>query len=410
MNRGLVAGAVLCAALVSGGMLIQSGTWQEASASPGTPRLLEQVFGHIQRDFIDTVPMDIMYRRTAAGFVRELDDPYTALLSPDALGRVRENATGRYAGIGIEIDVRDGFVTVIAPIAESPADSAGIRPGDRILKVDATATVGLTLDEVQQTLRGPAGTSVSLVIERAEVERPTLTLRRRQIAYHPVQRRLVAQNGIGYVELATFSESAAIELRRAVDSLRAAGARSLILDLRGNPGGLLEQGVAVADLFLGEGVTLASTRGRTPEANQEFTDQARERWPEMPVVVLVDSGTASAAEIVAGAVQDHGRAVLVGSPTYGKGSAQNVFPVAGGLGLKLTTARWFTPEGRSIERDSSGAGGISPDVAVGQETSGIAPAAPIMDAVVARALRLLEGITTPDELRARVKSEGRGNR
>lgn len=403
MNRGLVAGAVLCAALVSGGMLIQSGTWQEASASPGTPRLLEQVFGHIQRDFIDSVPIDVMYRRTAAGFVRELDDPYTALLSPDALGRVRENAAGRYAGIGIEIDVRDGFVTVIAPIAESPADSAGIRPGDRILKVDTTATVGLTLDEVQQALRGPAGTSVSLVIERAEVEIPTLTLRRRQIAYHPVQRRLVAQNGIGYVELATFSESAAIELRRAVDSLRAAGARSLILDLRGNPGGLLEQGVAVADLFLGEGVTLASTRGRTPEANQEFTDQGRERWPEMPVVVLVDSGTASAAEIVAGAVQDHGRAVLVGSPTYGKGSAQNVFPVTGGLGLKLTTARWFTPEGRSIERDSSGAGGISPDVPVVQETSGIAPAAPIVDPVIARALRLLEGVTTPDELRARVK-------
>lgn len=403
MNRGLVAGAVLCAALVSGGMLIQSGTWQEASASPGTPRLLEQVFGHIQRDFIDTVPMDVMYRRAATGFVRELDDPYTALLSPDALGRMREDATGRYAGIGIEIDVRDGFVTVIAPIAGSPADSAGIRPGDRILKVDTTATVGLSLDEVQQALRGPAGTSVSLIIERAEVEIPTLTLRRRQIAYHPVQRRLVAQNGIGYVELATFSESAAIELRRAVDSLRAAGARSLILDLRGNPGGLLEQGVAVADLFLGEGVTLASTRGRTPEANQEFTDQARERWPAMPLVVLVDSGTASAAEIVAGAVQDHGRAVLVGAPTYGKGSAQNVFPVTGGLGLKLTTARWFTPKGRSIERDSSGAGGISPDVPVVPETSGIAPATPIVDPVVARALRLLEGVSTPDELRARAK-------
>ena len=399
MNRGLVAGAVLGAALVSGGMLIQSGSWQEASAAPGTPRLLEQVFAHIQRDYIDTVPLATMYQFAAEGFVRELEDPYSALLEPDGIQRVRENASGRYAGIGIEVDLRDGFVTIIAPISGSPADSAGLMPGDRIMKVDTLTTTGLSLDDVQRALRGAPGTSVTLAIGRGDAELPPVTLRRRQIAYHPVQRRMVAVGGIGYVELATFSEAAALELRRAVDSLRAAGARRLILDLRGNPGGLLDQGVSVADLFLGTGAVVASTRGRTPDASQEFTDGSAEHWGDMPLVVLVDSGTASAAEIVAGALQDHERAVLVGSPTYGKGSAQNLFPVAGGRALKLTTARWFTPDGRSIERDSAGTGGIAPDVVVRPDSVGAAPA---VDAVVTRALRLLEGVASMRELRERV--------
>ena len=402
MNRGLVAGVVLSAALVTGGMLIQSGSWQEAAAAPGTPRLLEQVFAHIQRDYIDTVPVSLMYELASEGLVAELEDPYTALLEADEAQRLRENTRGRYPGIGIEVDIRDDFVTIIAPISGSPADSAGLRPGDRILRIDSVSTVGMTLDEVMRALRGPAGSTVSLVIERADDELPAFTIRRRQIAYHPVQRATLAVGGVAYVELATFSESAAAEVRRAVDSLRNAGARSLVLDLRGNPGGLLEEGIAVADLFLDAGKVIASTRGRTADANQEFTDGSASRWAGMPMVILVDSGSASAAEIVAGALQDNDRALILGLPTYGKGSAQNVFPLAGNRALKLTTARWFTPDGRTIERDSAGTGGITPDVTVraGEVTGDLGAG---MDPVLARALRLLDGVSSPDQLRSRVR-------
>lgn len=393
MSRALIAGAILGAGVVSGGLLMQSGVWREARAATGSARLLEQVMARVSRDYIDSVSMDELYRRAASGLVRETDDPYSVLLTPERYRRLRETTSGRYAGVGVEIDIREGFVTVIAPLAGTPADSAGILPGDRIVTIDGTPTRGLTMEEVQQALRGPSGTKVRLALERGD-EHPTLTLIRREIIYHPVRRARVA-NGVAYVDVATFSESAASQLRRAIDSLRAAGARSLILDLRANPGGLLEQGLAVADLFLNPGQTIASTRGRTPDTNHDFEDEATQRWPDMPIVALVDSGSASAAEIVAGALQDNRRGVLVGSVTYGKGSAQSILPVLGGYALKLTTARWFTPNGRSIERDSL-KGGITPDVIVKTaETDAVDP-------VISRAFQLLDGVGTPDALRARV--------
>jgi carboxyl-terminal processing protease len=404
MNRGLIAGAILSAGLISGGLLIQSGRWREADAATGSARLFDQVMARVSQDFIDTLSTDEMYRRAASGFVKEIDDPYSVLLTPDRYRRLREAASGRYAGVGIELDMRDGFVTVIAPLAGTPADSAGIRPGDRIAAVDGKPMAGLTMEEVQQALRGPSGTKVRLTLERG-AEKPTLMLTRRTITFHPVQRAEVV-NGVGVVALAIFSERAAIELRRAIDSLRTQGARSLILDLRENPGGLLEQGIAVADLFLNMGQTIVSTRGRTPDTDHEFDDDAPQLWPGMPIVALVDSGTASAAEIVAGALQDNNRAVVIGSRTYGKGSAQSIFPVAGGRALKLTTARWFTPDGKTIERDST-TGGIEPDVVLSSDNRAQTntPAVfriPAIDPVVQRALVLLDGVKTPEELRARV--------
>ena len=404
MNRAVVAGAVLGAGVVSGGMLIQSGAWREAGAATGSARLLDQVMARISQDYVDSVSTDEMYRRAASGFVKEIDDPYSTLLTPDRYRRLRETTTGRYAGVGIELDMRDGFVTVIAPLAGTPADSAGIKPGDRIATVDGKSIMGMSMEDVQQALRGATGTKVRLTVERG-TDKPSFTLTRRIIVYHPVQRADLV-NGIGLVELATFSERAASELRRTIDSLRARGARSLILDLRENPGGLLEQGIAVADLFLNQGETIASTRGRTPDADHEFEDVAPQLWPGMPIVALVDSGTASAAEIVAGALQDNKRAVLVGSRTYGKGSAQSIFPVTGGRALKLTTARWFTPDGKTIQRDST-SGGIAPDVVMNRVQTAKAnePVAfriPALDPVVQRALDLLQGVLTPEELNARV--------
>lgn len=406
MSRALIAGAVLGAGLVTGGMLIQSGAWREADASPGTPRLLDQVMARIANDYIDTLSVEQLHQKAAFGMVKELEDPYSALLSPERAARLRENTTGRYAGIGVELDLRDGYVTVIAPIAKTPADSAGIRPGDRIIAVDRKSTIGLTMEEVQQAMRGPAGSTIELSIERGEDDHASVTLQRRLITYHPVQHSQLLAPEVGYIALATFSEQAAAEVRHAVDSLRRAGARSLVLDLRENPGGLLEQGIAVAELFLDASRPIARTLGRTPEDNHEFTDRSPQSWPAMPIVALVDSGTASAAEIVAGALQDNDRAVIMGSPSYGKGSAQGIFTVAGGNALKLTTARWFTPAGRTIERDST-AGGITPDVIVRQPdvaSDSIVgrPSPPLAsDPVVARAVELLRGAQSPADLRAR---------
>ena len=363
MSRALIAGAILGAGVVSGGMYIQGGPGAHAPGDPGSSRLFEQVVAHVRSTYIDTVPVHDLYTRAAIGMVREIDDPYSVVLSEESLRRLRESATGEYPGIGVELDLRDGFVTVIAPIAGTPADSAGILPGDRIVEVDGKSTIGLPIDEVQRAMRGTSGSQLRLGVLRGEAETKSFVLRRTRIRYHPVQRAMVLEGGVGYVELATFSDSAAAELRRAVDSLRAAGAGSLILDLRANPGGLLEQGIAVADLFLDAGKVIASTRGRTAETDQDFTDAQPQLWPAMPMAVLVDSGSASASEIVAGALQDHDRAEIVGSRSYGKGSAQSLFPLAGDRALKLTTARWFTPDGRSIERDST-SGGITPDVEV----------------------------------------------
>jgi carboxyl-terminal processing protease len=411
MSRALIAGAILGAGLISGGLLIQSGAWREASATTreegGSARLLEQVMARLGSDYVDSLSVDELYRRTALGFVKELDDPYSVLLAPDRYRRLLELTSGKFAGIGVELDMRDGFVTVIAPLAGTPADSAGIRPGDRVIAVNGTPTHGLTMEEAQASLRGAPGTRVKLSLERGDAH-PVLTLTRREIVFHPVQRAELV-NGAAYVALATFSENAATELRRAVDSLRAAGGRSLILDMRVNPGGLLEQGIAVADLFLDAGQTIVSTRGRIPEADHVFTDESAQRWAGMPIVVLVDSGSASASEIVAGALKDHHRAVLVGTRTYGKGSAQSVFPVNGGYALKLTTARWFTPNGTTIERDST-TGGIEPDVTMKppaaapfDSTRTVTRRVPLAaDPMVARALELLSGVSTPAALRARV--------
>jgi carboxyl-terminal processing protease len=329
-------------------------------------------------------------------------------LTRDRLRRLREQTSGRYAGVGLELDVRDGFVTVIAPLAQTPADSAGVKPGDRIIAINGKPTIGLSMEETQQLMRGPSGSIVKLTLERGG-EEATLSLRRREIVFHPVQRSQLLGSTIGYVELATFSERASRELRRAVDSLRGVGARSLILDMRENPGGLLEQGIAVADLFLNAGQTIASTRGRVAESTVEYDDTEGQPWPKMPVVVLVDSGTASAAEIVAGALQDHERAVIVGSPTYGKGSAQSIFPLPQERALKLTTARWFTPDGRTIERDST-KGGITPDIEARKPSPSVTtvkagaakqPQSVLTDPVISRAVELLRGVESPAQLRAK---------
>jgi carboxyl-terminal processing protease len=313
-------------------------------------RLFDEVLTHVKRDYVDTLPDSLLYRNAVRGLIGELHDPHSVFLDPKRLSRLDESTSGHYAGVGIQMDVRDSGITVVATLHGTPAEQAGMESGDRIVEIDGKATHGLTSDEALKTLRGPAGTSVRVGVERPGVETPlSFTLTRREIQVNPVQHALMLGDGIGYVDLTIFSADAAVDLARAADSLRAAGATSLVLDLRGNPGGLLDQGIGVADLFLDPGQAIVSTRGRTADENRSFPDRAAQRWPTMPLIVLADSNSASASEIVAGALQDHDRALVLGTATYGKGSAQRIFRLDDGA-VKLTTALWYTPSGRSINR------------------------------------------------------------
>ena len=352
--RAIVAIAVLSCAIVSGGWLVQRGLISTghavASKKVDGSRLFSQVLERVEQEYVDSVAAQDVYRRAVDGLMLELGDPHSAYLTNDRLNRLNETTSGQYAGVGLEIDVREGWITVVRPLPDSPAEEAGIRTGDRIVEINEKSTYRWTVEEARKGLRGDPGTPIFLNVERFGTSaRIPFRMTRRRIHVRPVQHALLLRDGIGYVDLLAFSDSAAPELRRQIDSLRGAGMTRLIFDLRGDPGGLLDQGVAVAELFLDPGKSIVSMRGRTPEVTRDFSDRQPQPWPDLMLGVLVDSGSASASEIVAGALQDHDRAVLIGTTTYGKGSAQTVYSVQGG-GLKLTIAKWFTPSGRSITR------------------------------------------------------------
>jgi len=389
-SRTLAVAGVLVVSLVTGGWLIVRGTRDGETTPAEAERLFNQVLRHVSRFYVDSVESTQLYRKAVEGMLYELEDPYTTLLPPDKLGRLNETTSGNFAGVGLQVDVRDGWLVVIAPLPGSPAERAGIQPGDRIIEIEGRPAKGWTMEEATKAFRGQAGTSLSF-----RVERPGLlvsipyTLVRRELHQNAVRRVAMLPNAVGYVDLKAFSDSTTRELTRSINALLSKGMKSLVLDLRSNPGGLLDQGLGVADLFLGKGQRIVSLKGRQPGVNRDYNDTTEQRWPKLPLVVLVDDRSASAAEIVAGALQDHDRAVVVGEPTYGKGSAQTIIPLGSVGGLKITTSRWYTPSGRSIskqvpredsddQRDSKprekfrtdagrvvyGGGGISPDLIV----------------------------------------------
>src|SRR5687767_14426889 len=351
-SRTFTVGALLMMSLVTGGWLLERGTRSgPVTTKAEAARLFDDVFTHVYRNYVDSLAPSVMYRMAIDGMLYELEDPYTTLLAPDKLGRLNETTTGNYAGVGVQVDVRDGWIVVIAPAPGSPAERAGIQPGDRIVEVDGRSTQGWTLEEAMKSFRGKAGTSLALKVQRpGALSTVPLTLTRRPLHQSAVRRVAMLPNAVGYIDLKAFSDSSEREVARAVNAVLAKGAKSLVLDLRSNPGGLLEQGTAVADLFLSNGQKIVTLKGRVPEANRDYTDSTAQRWPRLPLTVLVDEKSASAAEIVAGALQDHDRAVIVGESTYGKGSAQSVVSLGPIGGLKITTARWYTPSGRSISK------------------------------------------------------------
>jgi carboxyl-terminal processing protease len=397
--RTIVVAGTLLGALITGGWLLQRGSRTGAFTAYEGEQLFDNVLKHIETDYVDTVSDSVLYRKSVDGMLYELRDPYTTFLPPDRFARLNESTTGNYAGLGLETDLRDGWLIVVAPLPGGPAERAGLQPGDRIIEIAGKVAKGWTSEEASNALRGKPGTSVTLKIERPGLTSPIeLTLVRSTIHQSAVRRSSMIADGVGYIDLKAFSDSTAKEVTGAISTLLRTGMQTLVLDLRANPGGLLTQGVRVSDIFLNPGQRIVSMRGRVPDANRDYADTAKQRWPDLNLIALVDGRSASAAEIVAGALQDHDRAVVVGTPTYGKGSAQSVVSFGPEGGLKLTTARWFTPAGRSIarqlpnedddEEDATpaprlrfrtdagrvvyGGGGITPDVVAGDSTVPVA--------------------------------------
>jgi carboxyl-terminal processing protease len=426
-SRTLTVAAVIVASLAMGGWLIERGTHSGPTTLAEAARLFDDVFVHVYRNYVDSVGAGMLYRKAVDGMLYELGDPYTALLAPDKFGRLTETTSGNYAGVGIQTDVRDGWLVVIAPVVGSPAERAGIEPGDRIIEINGRSAHGWTLEEATAAFRGKPGTSISIRVERPGIAAPIpYRLIRRPLHQSAVRRVAMLPNGVGYIDVKAFSDSTTRELTRSVNELLRRGVRSVVLDLRGNPGGLLEQGLSVSDLFLGRGQRIVSLRGRTANANRDYLDSTAQRWPALPLVVLVDDKSASASEIVAGALQDHDRAVLVGEPTYGKGSAQTIIPLGPPGGLKITTARWYTPSGRSIARRAArdeddeapppqrreryltdgkrvvyGGGGIAPDVIVSD--SAISEETRMLQAALGRKVGVFRDALTDYALSLKVK-------
>ena len=303
------------------------------------------------RDYhVDSLPESELYHRAIDGMLDQLHDPYAALLVGKDYQRLQERTTGDYGGVGLQVDARNGWVTVVAPLAGSPGERAGIRPGDQLVEVDGASAADWSMERAAQALRGPVGTAIDIAVRREGAPAPIrYRLTRERIHQRAVSDGLLLAEGVGYLSLSMVRENCAAELEQEIDRLIGKGMRSLVLDLRSDPGGLRDEAVQAADLFLDRGQEILVSRGRAPGDNHRWADGAAQRWRGLPLVVLVNGGTASAAEIIAGALQDHDRALVVGDTTYGKGIVQTLFPLGTDVALRITTARWFTPSGRSIQ-------------------------------------------------------------
>jgi len=351
-SRFAVFALVGVVSFLSGGWLLQRGTATSENVYESA-RLFEDVLAHVAEYSVDTVDQQQLYGMAIDGLLEQLNDPYATFLRPDDVAQLRERTSGTYGGLGMQIDVRDGWITVIAPMADTPAEVAGIESGDRIVEVEGESTFGWKNEKAVIELRGEPGTEISISIARPGVPEPfDVTLTRATININSVQASMMLNDDVGYMSLAfsTIGENTVSDVKQQVIELRQDGARSLILDLRDTPGGILDDGIALADLFLDRDFVVADTRGRTPSATETYRTSHDQDWPEMAIVVLVNGGTASAAEIIAGALQDHDRALVLGTPTFGKGLVQTVYPMGPDEALQITTGRWFTPSGRTIQR------------------------------------------------------------
>ena len=315
-------------------------------------RSFSQVYALVEQNYADAVnPDKAIYNGAIPGMLRVLD-PHSNFFDPKSYSLLREEQRGKYYGVGMTVGPRNNKVIVIAPFVGTPAYRAGIRPGDIIAAVDGKPTDGMTTTDVAELLKGPKGTVVKITIVREGLDKPLeFTVIRDEIPRYSVDQHFLIRPGIGYMHLSGFNETTDDEVQAALDEF--GDMKGLILDLRQNPGGLLSEGVGVADMFLKKGAVIVSHRGRA-SAEKRYTARRGNLGKDYPLVVLVNRGTASAAEIVAGAIQDHDRGLVVGETTFGKGLVQTVYPLSENTGLALTTAKYYTPSGRLIQRDYNG--------------------------------------------------------
>jgi carboxyl-terminal processing protease len=322
-------------------------------------KIFGDVLSAVQTSYVEEPDMDQLVEGAIKGMLQNLD-PHSSYLTPDMLKQVEVETKGVFGGLGIEIGIKEGILTIIAPIEDTPADRAGLRAGDKIVKIEDDLTKDMTVMDAVKRLRGEPGTKVKIWVSREGVrELLPYTITRDIIKIRSVKTRDLG-DGIGYVKLLQFQQDSTAELENAIRERMKGkeGVRGLVLDLRNNPGGLLDQAVKVADKFIGSGL-IVYTDGRLEAQKYKYSAHKEGTYGEFPMVVLVNAGSASASEIVAGALQDHGRAIILGTQTFGKGSVQTILPLEDGSALRLTTARYYTPNGRSIQ-----AKGIEPDIVV----------------------------------------------
>ena len=354
---------VFAGAAVTVGVAVLAEREQSKEARTPLPldelRTFTEVFSRIKSDYVEPVEDKKLLGDAVQGMLTGLD-PHSSYLDAESFKDVRVETEGQFGGLGIEVTMENGFVKVVAPIDDTPAARADIRTGDLIIRLDDKAVKGMTLNEAVRLMRGKVGTDITLTVAREGTTKPfKVTLKRAVIKIQSVKNKLL-EPGYGYVRITQFQAGTERYLNDAVKKLNAenkGALRGLVLDLRNNPGGVLNAAVAVSDAFLNKGL-IVYTEGRVADSRLKFSATPGDLLNGAPIVVLVNGGSASASEIVAGALQDHKRAVIMGTKTFGKGSVQTIIPVSNGSALKLTTARYFTPSGRSIQ-----AAGIVPDIA-----------------------------------------------
>ncbi|MBI5781337.1 MAG: S41 family peptidase [Rhodocyclales bacterium] len=387
MRRWISRVSLLVAAVVGGVLLtLNLSAWAERNASPSLPledlRAFAEVYDAVKKGYVEPVEDQKLITEAIRGMVSGLD-PHSAYLDPEEYQELQVGTQGEFGGLGIEVGMEDGFVKVVSPIEDTPAFRAGIKAGDLIVKIDETPVKGMTLRDAVKRMRGKPGTKVKLTIVRKEVDKPiVLTLTREVITVRSVKSK--RDGGIAYVRVTQFQENTGPMLVDHLRKLRQEGAlQGVILDLRNDPGGLLNAAIGVSGAFLPDDALVVKTSGRLPDSQREYRVRPsdylrgpRERdyladlppeYRSLPMVVLVNGGSASASEIVAGVLQDHGRAKIMGTRTFGKGSVQTILPLNNGAALKLTTALYYTPSGRSIQ-----AKGIEPDFVVEETENGAA--------------------------------------
>jgi carboxyl-terminal processing protease len=357
---GAFAAGIIVGPMVAGPIM---GAFAQEGGRAETFRLLNlfgDVFERVRAEYVEPVQDRELIENAINGMLTGLD-PHSAYLNPRNFRDMQVQTRGEFGGLGIEVTQENGFIKVISPIDETPAARAGIRPGDLITHLNGTTTQGLTLQEAVEQMRGERGTQIRLTVRREGEQRPLEIAITRDVIRPQVARFRLEGGDVGYIRLSAFNEQTEPALRRAISALRQQAGnnlRGIVLDLRNNPGGLLDQAVQVSDSFLDQG-EIVSTRARRPEDAQRWNARGGDLAQGLQVVVLINSGSASASEIVAGALQDHRRAIILGTRSFGKGSVQTVMPLGSNGAIRLTTARYYTPSGRSIQNQ-----GITPDIEV----------------------------------------------